>query len=124
MGQIKNIKLHIVTDIKDTNINNSNKNNNNNNNNNNNKNKNSMAQGKGKLKSVHKKERSNKKALGPKKGQKLHVNPKKMKTIKEQKLKIQLTKAINNHIEDELATKAGGSGMKIVKAPPGSSDDS
>merc|ERR1711931_75246 len=114
MGQIKNIKLHIVTDIKDTTtgtttITTTTTTN--------------MAQGKGKLKSVHKKERSNKKALGPKKGQKLHINPKKMKTIKEQKLKIQLAKAINNHIEDELATKAGRSGMKIVKAPPGASDE-
>merc|ERR1712168_746998 len=112
MGQIKNIKLHIVTDIKDTTTGTTTTTTTN------------MAQGKGKLKSVHKKERSNKKALGPKKGQKLHINPKKMKTIKEQKLKIQLTKAINNHIEDELATKAGGSGMKIVKAPPGASDES
>merc|ERR1712156_916254 len=97
MGQIKNIKLHIVTDIKDSLYT-------------------KMAQGKSNLKNPHKKERYNKKVLGPSKGRK-QIAPKKNKTIKEQKVKLQLTKAINNTIEMELATKAGSSGLHVIKAP-------
>merc|ERR1711970_77750 len=101
MGQIKNIKLHIVTDIK-TFLRHTHT---------------VMAQGKHKLKNVHKKERNTKNSMGPSKGRKL-IAPKKNKTIKEQKVKLQLTKAINNSIEAELATKAGSSGMHLIKAPP------
>ena len=74
-----------------------------------------MAQGSSKMKNPHKKEKLSRKPLGPTKGRK-HIAPKKSKTINERKVKLQLTKAINNTIEQELASKAG-TGMKVINVP-------
>ena len=74
-----------------------------------------MVQGEGTKKnaSVQKKVRQSKKNMGPKKGPKA-IAPKKNNKIKEQRLKLHLTKSINASIESELASKAGGN-LKVVQ---------
>lgn len=82
-----------------------------------------MAQGKMKVKNanIQKKAKHSKKVLGPKKGGKRKIAPKKTVKVKEQKLKLHLQKSINHTIEIELAQKAGGN-FSVLKVPKQASE--
>ncbi|XP_066932043.1 UPF0390 protein zgc136864-like [Clytia hemisphaerica] len=87
-----------------------------------------MAQGKLKVKGsggVQKKSKHQKKNhLGPKKGGKKNIAPKKQQKIKEKKLKVHLERSIQSSIEQQLVQKAGPESLSLVKAPETSTSTS